>query len=45
MALNAKKTEHTGAKKGKGAYWGRKRDAKHDSNRARRVVDKEQEKE
>lgn len=40
MALNAKKTEHTGAKKGRGAYWGRKRDAKSDSNKVRRVADK-----
>jgi hypothetical protein len=36
----AKKTEHSGAKKGKGAYWGRKKVAKHESNRMRRIDDK-----
>ena len=36
MAGRAKKTEHAGPKKGRGAYWGRKRDAKHESKRARR---------
>ncbi len=36
MAHNAKKTEHTGAKHGTGAYWGRKRDAKKESNTLRR---------
>jgi hypothetical protein len=36
MAGGAKKTEHAGAKKGRGAYWGRKADAKHESNRVRR---------
>jgi hypothetical protein len=30
------KTEHSGAKKGNGAFWGRKADAK----RARRAADK-----
>ncbi len=39
MAHQAKKTEHTGAKKGEGAYWGPRRDAKRESNRARRVQD------
>jgi hypothetical protein len=34
------KTEHTGAKRGKGAYYGRKRDAKRTSNKARRAADK-----
>ena len=34
------KTEHSGAKKGKGAFWGRKRDAKRISNKARRKADK-----
>lgn len=34
------KTEHCGAKKGNGAYWGRKKTAKHESNKARRVADK-----
>jgi hypothetical protein len=36
MAGKAKKTEHAGPKKGSGAYWGRKVDAKRESNRARR---------
>ena len=36
MAGKAKKTEHAGPKKGSGAYWGRKGDAKRESNRARR---------
>jgi len=40
MAGNARKTEHTGSKKGRGAYWGRKADAKRESNRARREVAK-----
>lgn len=37
MAL---KTEHSGAKHGSGAYWGRKRQAKKLSNKARRAADK-----
>jgi hypothetical protein len=36
MAYKAKKTEHCGAKKGRGAYWGPKRDAKRESSRQRR---------
>ena len=28
MASKSRKTEHAGAKKGSGAYWGRKKDAK-----------------
>ena len=36
MAGKAKKAEHSGPKKGSGAYWGRKVDAKRESNRARR---------
>jgi len=40
MAYNAKKTEHAGAKKGRGAYYGRKADAKKASNRRRRKDDK-----
>ena len=40
MAGNARKTEHAGSKKGQGAYWGRKADAKRESNRARREVAK-----
>jgi len=35
MAYNAKKTEHTGPKKGAGAYYGRKSFAKKASNRRR----------
>ncbi len=35
-----RKTEHAGPKKGFGAYYGRKRDAKHESNRQRRANDK-----
>lgn len=34
------KTEHSGAKKGKGAYYGRKKDAKKDSNKNRRNAGK-----
>jgi hypothetical protein len=40
MAYGAKKTEHACAKKGKGAYWGRRVAAKNDSNRKRREDDK-----
>lgn len=40
MAHGAKKTEHAGAKKGCGAYWGRKVAAKQESNRQRREDDK-----
>lgn len=40
MAYEARKTEHNGAKKGKGAFWGRKKDAKPESNRRRREDDK-----
>ncbi|MCD6150706.1 MAG: Bro-N domain-containing protein [Deltaproteobacteria bacterium] len=40
MGYEAKKTEHAGSKKGNGAYWGRKKDAKKESNRARREADK-----
>jgi len=36
MAGNAKKTEHAGPKKGDGAYWGHKADAKRESNKVRR---------
>ena len=36
MGNEAKKTEHTGAKKGSGAYWGRKVAAKKESNKQRR---------
>jgi hypothetical protein len=40
VAGNARKTEHAGSKKGRGAYWGRKADAKRESNRERREVAK-----
>jgi len=36
MAYNAKKTEHAGPKKGSGAFYGRKAEAKKASNRRRR---------
>lgn len=36
MAWGAKKTEHAGAKKGTGAFYGRKVDAKRASSRRRR---------
>lgn len=37
--IKNRKTEHAGAKKGKGAYWGPKKDAKKESNKERRRVD------
>ena len=37
MAHKAKKTEHAGLKKGRGAYFGRKREAKRESARRRRA--------
>ncbi|MDV6315619.1 hypothetical protein [Idiomarina sp. HP20-50] len=42
MAQNANKTEHSGAKKGRGAYWGRKKDAKEESSKKRRADEREQ---
>jgi hypothetical protein len=42
MAHNAKKTEHTGSKKGRGAFYGRKADAKKQSNRRRREEGKQE---
>lgn len=36
MDHGGKKPEHVGAKKGKGAYWGRRVAAKKESNRKRR---------
>ena len=36
MAYGAKKSEHAGAKHGRGAYWGRKKDAKKESKKIRR---------
>lgn len=41
MANEAKKTEHAGAKKGNGAYWGSKKNAKNESNKKRREISKE----
>ncbi len=40
MANRVKKTEHAGPKKGRGAFWGRKVEAKRASNRRRREMDK-----
>jgi hypothetical protein len=40
MAHRAKKTEHAGPKKGRGGYYGRKRDAKHESAKRRRSDDR-----
>ena len=40
MADKAVRTEHSGAKHGSGAYWGRKVDAKEQSNKARRANDR-----
>ena len=36
MGYEAKKTEHCGPKRGNGAYWGYKLEAKKESNRIRR---------
>jgi len=36
MRYQAKKTEHTGAKHGSGAYWGSQKDAKKGSGKIRR---------
>lgn len=36
MGYNAKKTEHCGAKRGRGAYYGHKKDAKQHSRKRRR---------
>jgi hypothetical protein len=44
MAQQAKKSEHSGSKKGRGAYWVHKRFAKSESNWVRREDDKRQEK-
>lgn len=44
MGNEAKKTEHSGAKKGKGAYWGKKERAKEESNKVRRDNDKRESK-
>jgi hypothetical protein len=42
MAYRAQKTEHTGAKHGRGAYWGPKNDAKPESNKLRRKNQREE---
>ena len=36
MGYEARKTEHSGPKRGNGAYWGYRWDAKKESNRIRR---------
>ena len=36
MAFRARKSEHAGAKEGRGAYWGSKAEARRESNRRRR---------
>jgi hypothetical protein len=41
MGYQAKKTEHTGAKHGSGAYWGPKKDAKKESGKIRRRNEKQ----
>ena len=40
MAYHSGKTEHSGAKKGRGAFWGHKADAKKGSKRVRRKDDR-----
>jgi hypothetical protein len=40
MAARAKKTEHSGAKQGAGAFYGRKKLAKEMSRRRRRSLEK-----
>ena len=40
MAFKAKKTEHSGSKKGRGAFYGRKAEAKRGSKRRRRTESK-----
>lgn len=40
MSIRVKKTEHSGAKRGQGALWGRKKEAKSGSNRVRREAGK-----
>jgi hypothetical protein len=42
MGYEAKKTEHSGAKHGEGAYWGRKKDAKKESDKMRRRNSKQE---
>lgn len=45
MSQRAKKTEHSGAKKGMGAYRGGKKNAKEESNKKRRADGHQQSKE
>jgi len=40
IGYDVNKTEHAGAKKGRGAFYGRKADAKEMSNRRRRADDR-----
>jgi hypothetical protein len=40
MAYHSGKTEHSGPKKGCGAFWGRKKQAKKGSKKKRRIEDK-----
>jgi hypothetical protein len=40
MAYHSGKTEHSGSKKGRGAFWGRKKQAKKGSTGKRRIEDK-----
>ena len=42
MSSRVSKTEHAGPKKGRGAYWGRKKVAKAGSKRVRRERGKEE---
>ena len=37
MAYNANKTEHSGAKKGRGAYWGIKKEAKNQARKKEEI--------
>ncbi|MCX5846604.1 MAG: hypothetical protein NTW12_09680 [Deltaproteobacteria bacterium] len=44
MTNQSQKPQHSGSKRGRGAYWGRKKAAKKESNRVRREIDKSEEK-
>ncbi len=44
MAQQVKKSEHSGPKRGHGAYWGHKKDANMEYNRSRREADRNEEK-
>jgi len=41
MSRKASRTEHSGAKRGRGAFYGRKAESKNASNRRRRQDDKQ----